>query len=398
MVKAAGAAGMRRTLAAALAIIMAAGIWLAAWPTSASTIVRTKTELDLVAPYRRLLWVTRWDYRTADDIAKITYNAASARFTDILFQVRGEGTVFFRSDVEPWAWELTGKNASSVGQDPGWDPLATMIAEGHKYGLRVHAYMNVLPGWAQKTAPPASSRQLLARHPDWFMVDRQGKPMRGNWYRFLDPGRPEVVEHLSALFGEVATQYAVDGIHLDYIRFPFEEGDYSYAPPVVSAFKQAFGGTPQSKPEQWQQYRCGQITQAVRAIADAARKARPAIEISSAVIADPVKGRELGGQLPEEWLASGLIDAVAPMAYTKEMPRFDAYLERFGGEGVRGRVWPGIIADPAKNGLVTEQIKRAAEQKFGGVALFAYSNLFDGHKANGRARAVYEAFTGKGGA
>ncbi|HOE96195.1 MAG TPA: hypothetical protein PK847_06365, partial [Candidatus Sumerlaeota bacterium] len=60
-----------------------------------------QTMLDAVAPFRRILWVTRWDYRTPEDVRQICYNAAAGRFTDILFQVRGEGTVFYKSDLEP---------------------------------------------------------------------------------------------------------------------------------------------------------------------------------------------------------------------------------------------------------------------------------------------------------
>jgi len=63
-----------------------------------------KTLLDEEGTYRRVLWVTRWDYRAAKDVERICYNAASARFTDVLFQVRGAGTVFYQSAKEPWAW------------------------------------------------------------------------------------------------------------------------------------------------------------------------------------------------------------------------------------------------------------------------------------------------------
>ncbi len=101
--------------------------------SEAAVPVLRSTPLDQEAPFRRFLWVTRWDYRTAEDIEQICYNAASARFTDLLFQVRGEGTVFFRSPYEPWAWELSGKGPESgVGIDPGWDPLQVAVREGRR--------------------------------------------------------------------------------------------------------------------------------------------------------------------------------------------------------------------------------------------------------------------------
>ncbi len=353
---------------------------------------RARTGLDAVAPYRRFLWVTRWDYHSADDIGKICYNAASARFTDVLFQVRGEGTVFYRSALEPWAWELTGTNASSTGADPGWDPLATAVAEAHRWGLRIHAYMNVLPGWAQKQAPPRPSGQLFVAHPDWFMVDRKGRRMSGDWYRFLDPGLPAVRGHLAAVFAEVARNYPLDGVSLDYIRYPFEQGDYSYNPAVLERFRALSGGTPQRHPDAWLDFRRAQVTETVRAISAAVRAARPGVEISAAIVADPEDGPDKACQQPELWLRQRLIDAAAPMAYTDDMDRFDDLACRFTQAGLAGNVWVGILADPAKNGHVAEQIRRASALKVGGVAVFSYGDLFDDHRPTARARAVYETF------
>lgn len=141
------------------------------------------TPLDNAAPFRRFLWVTRWDYASPEDIARICYNAASARFTDLLFQVRGEGTVFFNSPYEPWAWELSGKDPEvGVGIDPGWDPLAVAVREGRRRGLRVHAYLNVMPCWAQKVPPPKGRGQIYADHPDWLMVDSRGRRIKPNGF------------------------------------------------------------------------------------------------------------------------------------------------------------------------------------------------------------------------
>ncbi|MBZ0258472.1 hypothetical protein K8I31_20565, partial [bacterium] len=62
------------------------------------------------AQSRRAIWVTRWDFKTAEDIAVIINNAKSLSATDVLFQVRGNATTFYPSKLEPWAWELTGED------------------------------------------------------------------------------------------------------------------------------------------------------------------------------------------------------------------------------------------------------------------------------------------------
>jgi uncharacterized lipoprotein YddW (UPF0748 family) len=352
-----------------------------------------REKLARAASYRRIIWVTRWDYKTADDIKKICYNAASARFTDVLFQVRGEGTVFYRSKLEPWAWELTSSSPDSTGRDPGWDPLATAVREGHRWGLRVHAYMNVLPGWAQKSDPPEDSNQLYAAHKNWFMVSKGGYRMNpANWYAFLDPGLPEVRAHLAKVFAEVTRNYKIDGIHLDYIRYPEEQGDYSYHPRVVAAFKEATGKTPGRDPEAWCKYRKKQVTAAVRAISEAVHAEKPEMEISAAVIADASRRENECLQPAMDWVRLGLVDYLAPMAYTSDSDRFNTYCDGFGDKTLRKHVWMGIIADPEKNTSLKTQIARAAARGFGGVAVFSYENLFSDHKPLARARGVYETF------
>ena len=390
-----GAGGAPRCLLyiATLALVTGCAATVAA-PVSAES-----APLDQFAPYRRMLWVTRWDYRTADDIARICRNAASARFTDIFFQVRGEGTVFFASAREPWAWELSGRgDGTGTGIDPGWDPLATALAEASRYGIRVHAYLNVLPAWAQRIDPPPASGHVLALNPGWLMHCRAGRPMASGWYRFLDPGLPEVREHLAAVFAEVARNYpALAGVHLDYVRYPFEHGDYSYSPAVVERFRAVHGGAPAELPEEWIRFRGEQISALVQRISEAVRRERPDVEISAAVIADAHKGEVLGGQQPELWLRRGWIDAVAPMAYTGQREQFELYSERFRRPELAGRVWFGLLADPEKNGMIDDQIRQAAGMGMAGVALFAYSNLFHQHRSNELARMVYEIFAATGG-
>ena len=343
-----------------------------------------------------MLWVTRWDYANAADVRKIMYNAASARFSDVLIQVRGAGTVFYKSEVEPWAFELSGGKPENTGRNPGWDPLAVAVEAGNKYGLRVHAYLNVLPGWTAVTAPPASSGALWSTHRSWFMMDADGDRMQpGGWYSFLDPGLPDVRLHLAKLFGEVAKNYDVDGIHLDYIRYPHEKGDYSYNPPVVQAFRKLTGGEPAQRSRQWGQYRRDQVTATVQAISQAVRRIKPNIELSAAVIADEDKSKNQAFQSPEVWLEKGYVDAVAPMAYTDDPDVFERYAKHWRDAHLEKQVWMGVWAEPTRVSHPERAARRAVKWGFGGVAIFSYENLFTNHVANKRSRTMYELFTEK---
>ena len=53
-----------------------------------------------------------------------------AHFNTIFFQVRGRGDAMYRSHFEPWSHLLSG----TLGENPGWDPLAMVIEEAHARG------------------------------------------------------------------------------------------------------------------------------------------------------------------------------------------------------------------------------------------------------------------------
>ena len=67
------------------------------------------------SPPIKALWVTRFDYQTDFDVKQIMRNASMAGFTDVFFQVRGNGTTCYPSDIEPWSDSVLIK-----GQPPSW--------------------------------------------------------------------------------------------------------------------------------------------------------------------------------------------------------------------------------------------------------------------------------------
>ena len=78
----------------------------------------------------RGIWVTRFDYLTKGDVVGIIDNCKRLGMNTVLFQVRGNGTVFYPSQIEPWAEQFD-------FQDPGFDPLAVAIQEAHQRDMRL---------------------------------------------------------------------------------------------------------------------------------------------------------------------------------------------------------------------------------------------------------------------
>ncbi|MDA2917362.1 family 10 glycosylhydrolase, partial [Nitrospinae bacterium AH_259_B05_G02_I21] len=160
----------------------------------------------------RALWVTRWDYKSPEDIREIMERVRRAHFNVVLFQVRGNADAFYRSRYEPWGEEIGGR-------DPGFDPLSVAIREAHRRGLELHAYINVVTGW-RGPVPPRSLRHLWRAHRAWFTRDASGipQPLNGGYVQ-LAPGLRAVRDHTVTVVADIARRYPVDGIHLDYVRY-----------------------------------------------------------------------------------------------------------------------------------------------------------------------------------
>ncbi len=252
-------------------------------------------------------WVTRWSYDSADDVETIMGDLESAGFNAVYFQVRGTFDAFWSSSIEPWSSLLSG----SLGQDPGWDPLATAVQSGHAHGLQVHAYINAFPFWSGTTAPPTSSPlHAWLEYPDWVVADNDGQAMELNSsYVFASPGNPQVRARIAAVATEIDGAYEVDGIHLDYIRYPGPE--YSHDAASTAAW--------QSSGEDWEEWQRQQVVETVRGVYQAVSTPVTAavwgIYENSWGWSSVSQGNVDYYQDSRAFLSEGVLDANLPMIY-----------------------------------------------------------------------------------
>lgn len=252
------------------------------WPrtkaNSASGIERQKAELC----------------RILDEYKRININT-------VILQTRIRGSVIYPSDLEPWDECLTGH----PNKHPGYDPLRFCIDECHRRGMELHAWVVCIPlGKAVKQKQYGSS-SILKRKPS--ICKTVGAET------FMLPGAEGTASHIAALCKEIASRYDVDGISLDYIRYP--ESSYRFSDdnlcPKGTYDKAA--------------WRRANITRIVRAVHDAVRPLKPWVRLSSSPIG---KYRDLNRysshgwncynavwQEPQAWLRDGIQDMLFPMMY-----------------------------------------------------------------------------------
>jgi len=360
---------MRTTVAAfcVLLLMSPGGALVAQTPSDGPPAVRVRSVRD--ADLVRGVWVTRWEYDSPTRVATIMSRAAALGLTDVFFQVRGQADAFYRSSIEPWSAELTGR----LGADPGWDPLATAVTEAHARGLRLHAWINTFPIWSGDAPPPESiPRHAFLEHPEWIMADRSGRTLRlGNRFAYVSasPGNPEVQDRIKAVVLDIVGRYPVDGVHFDYIRLP--DDDYSYD--AVSRGRYLSD----RRYLTYMQWQTDQITGMLRRTAVEARALRADLLLSAAIINHYDRAVRIFAQDPVAWTDAGVLDYVIPMAYTPEPAEFAmmtaGYLQALAGE----RVVMGINLDemPGAVGAVAFQVRWALESGTRGHVFFSLAGL-----------------------
>jgi uncharacterized lipoprotein YddW (UPF0748 family) len=333
--------------------------------------------------------------------------AQRAGFNTLVVQVRGRGDAYYRSSFEPRATELDSQ--------PGFDPLAETLALARPAGLEVHAWVavNLVASAADL---PTSRQHVIYRQPDWLMVPRAlAAELRAvdarspqyvgrlvQWTRahsdeveglYMSPIHSWAATHLTSVITELVTKYDVDGVHLDYVRYPNEEFDYSRA--ALQQFKLAVRpeladsdrrladarersdplAYPDLFPERWLSFRHSRLTTLVAGIRTAVNAARPGAVISAAVVPNMAQAASSKLQDWRTWLERSLIDVVCPMAYTQDLGLFERQIKEARGLAADRVVWAGIGAFHLTPAATVRHIEAAHRQNAAGIILFSYDSL-----------------------
>ena len=249
----------------------------------------------------------------ADEADAIIENAKGWGLNAIFLQVRPSGDALYASETQPWSALLSGRQGQAPAES--FDPLAYFVEQCHQNGLQLHAWLN--PYRLTRTAA-ATREEALAllcdSHPARALEDCLVFYSDGCLY--LDPGRPEVRQHLLDVTGEILQNYDVDGIHLD---------DYFYPGPDFAdeATVAAFGGD-----FLWaSDFRRDAVNQLVSALHTQANEHGKVFGVSPAGIwatADrqPMGAATTGSQSyydhfadSRKWVREGMVDYIAPQIY-----------------------------------------------------------------------------------
>ncbi|MBD2774668.1 glycoside hydrolase family 10 protein [Iningainema tapete] len=341
----------------------------------------------LAQPEIRAMWLDRGTIVRAKNeqgLAVIFDRMAQAGINTVFFETVNASYTIYPSQIAPAQNPLT----------RGWDPLAAAVKLAHERGMELHAWVWVFAAGNQRhneilNIDSKYPGPVLAANPDWAGYDNRGQMIPpGQTKPFFDPANPQVRQYLLSLYEEIVTRYNVDGLQLDYIRYPFQDSSqgrtYGYGKAARAQFQQLHGVDPINiSPSQsdlwrkWTEFRTQQVDSFVAAVSQLRQK-QPNLILSVAVFPLPEQERiQKIQQHWEIWARRGDVDLIVPMTYALDTIRFDRLAQPWISSRQLGSslLVPGIRLLSLPTVGAFDQIQLIRDLPVSGYALFATANL-----------------------
>lgn len=282
--------------------------------------------------------------------------------------------------------EFTDQNPETVG----WNPLKIACEEAKKHRMEIHPWIWVFSVGNSRHNPIINKAAdypgpvLMRNDFNWAMASKTGtlRPPRQTEY-WLDPSNPQCRQYVKNLIKEVITKFDVDGVQLDYIRYPFNnkgsEVGFNWYSRVK--FEQQTGMSLDVLDNQTRQlfiaWKVQQVNQLVKEVSDMVRQMQPKLRISAAVYAFPRRMRNNAIQQEwETWVANGWVDTLNPMTYAnnaKKLSIMADYVRESTAD--KALVYPGLAIMRVDTAGMIEQLDTARATGTLGTTIFAMAHL-----------------------
>ncbi len=268
---------------------------------------------------------------------------ADLNFNAVVFQVRPQCDAFYKSELEPWSYYLTGEQGSAPS--PYYDPLSFWVEESHKRGMELHVWFN--PYRAHHTAGGEITDSSIVRKRPEIAKELKG----GFWW--LDPAKQGTQDHSIAVVMDVLERYDIDGVHFD---------DYFYPYPSYN------NGEDFPDDDSWQAYvedggklsrgdwRRENVNRFIKRLYREIKKEKPFVKFGMSPFGiwrpfypSSIRGFDQHDQLYADarlWLNEGWVDYYSPQLYwpVNQIPQsYPVLLGWWNRQNFKGRnLWPGL--------------------------------------------------------
>ncbi|MDD4124327.1 MAG: family 10 glycosylhydrolase [Eubacteriales bacterium] len=211
-----------------------------------------------------------------------------------------------------------------------YDALEGFCRIAHEYGIEIHI-------WVENFFIGVTGGELVNATEGHHLLDKKGRNYYPNMYGdfvFLNPYEEFSQNLVMSVYREIVENYDIDGIHLDYIRFPDpnsnDGADFGYNDDIIAGFQEAYNTTVNPKTmatsgtnwNNWCLFREQIINDWVAEVYTMAKELNPGLKITSAVSSNYPACRQTIFQNFNAWVEDGYMDEVFSMSYCAnlEMP------------------------------------------------------------------------------
>ncbi|HEX7942553.1 MAG TPA: family 10 glycosylhydrolase, partial [Gemmatimonadaceae bacterium] len=287
--------------------------------------------------------LTPWQQQV--ELLEILNRAVELHLNAVVLQVRPAADALYPSKYEPWSEYLTGQMGAAP--EPSYDPLAFAVAEAHKRGLELHAWVNPFRAHHPTDTSALATDHVSRAHPD--MVRQYGE------YLWLDPGDLAARRYSLRVVLDIVRRYDIDGIHIDDYFYPYKErdslGQEMDFPDEPSWSRYVRAGGTMSR-DDWRRHN---IDLFIEAMYHAVKAAKPWVKVGISPFGiwrpgnpEQVAGFDAYSQLyadSRKWLTEGWLDYLSPQLYWSVDSPHQSYpvlLEWWASQNTHGRhLWPG---------------------------------------------------------
>lgn len=337
----------------------------------------------------RGVWV-RPEETTPAQIEATLDRISASGFNMVFLETVWQGYTIFPSEVAA-DYGIAPQRPNMVG----FDPLEIWIQEAHERNMELHPWVHTF--FVGSEPANGGPGPVLSEYPQWAAVEREDVGKEGPQpasqevgYYFADPAMPEPREYIKSVFEEILTKYDVDGLHLDYIRYPvslpWDTASFSYSDYSRAAFEADHGIdpyllTPQDALwETWNLWREEQVTSFVAEVREMQRSVAPDLHVSAAVFPDPSDGLAKKFQNWAAWVEKGYVDILTGMSFgtSAESVAAETALmrEAVGDNNLLYTATYGPFRGSTPD-ILLEQTQAVRDANSDGAALFAYNQISD---------------------
>jgi uncharacterized lipoprotein YddW (UPF0748 family)/chitodextrinase len=328
----------------------------------------------------RSIEITSWGsgFESSSAVTSLVNYADSCNLNCVIPEIRLRCDAYYASSIEP----------PGTGVDPSpadFDSLADLISKAHPLNIQVIPWLVTFRIWTTAGGPG----HMTPEHIWWTHGPGNADPNQ-NWVMYsdtgawdyggivnLDPGHPGVENYLISVFMDIVNRYDVDGINLDYIRYPAT--NWGYNPVAVQRFNAEYGrtGNPTSTDATWQNWRKDQVTNLVKRLYLEIKAVKPWVKLNADVWNSAATGEASYLQSWDSWTLNHWIDFTHPMSYTSSNSDFSSWCDAYVNNQHGRHVYPLIDASNSITGNVIPQINSVRAHGLPGLGLYSYQSISD---------------------